>query len=284
MIKGKKGMGLLTDDDEILTLEEASILFKVSAKTFLKMLREEDLPARKIGREWRFSCKALLKWMEEGHSQQYANAENQVKDYFNNVAPQYNEQRSSVYGNALREIIFNNVEFRKDGIIADIGAGTGYLTIELAKKGRRVIAVDNSAQMLSVANNEASRAGIDNIEFLEGNAEDLPVKSNLVDYAFANMLLHHVNDPLQVLKEMNRILKPGGMIVVTDIEEHGHMWLRQEKSDLWMGFNKEELAEWLKESGFKNISIKDTGCDCCTGAGDGSKTVKIKTFLALGKK
>lgn len=277
-------MGFLTDDDVILTLEEASDLFKVSTKTFLKMLREEDLPARKIGREWRFSRQALLDWMTEGHSQQYANAENQVKDYFNKVAPQYNEQRSIVYGNALREIIFSEVEIKDDSIVADIGAGTGYLAIELAKKARHVIAVDNSPQMLSVAANEAARADLANIEFLEGNAEELPVKPKFVDYVFANMLLHHVNDPLQVLKEMNRILKPGGKIVVTDIEEHEHIWLRQEKSDLWMGFSKEELAEWLKEAGFKNILVKEAGCDCCTGASDGSKTVKIKTLLAVGKK
>jgi excisionase family DNA binding protein len=275
---------MLPEEDEILTLEEASELFKVSTKTFLKILREEDLPARKIGREWRFSRQALLQWMLAGRSQQYVQAENQVKDYFNEVAPQYNEQRSIVYGNALREIIFNHAKIDSKQVVADIGAGTGYLALELAKKAGQVIAVDNSPKMLNIAKEQALKAGVANIEFLEGLAEELSIKSKTVDLVFANMLLHHVNDPLCVLKEMYRILKPNGQVLVTDIMEHDHTWLRQEKSDLWLGFNREELVGWLEEAGFKNVSVEEAGCDCCTGTSDGSKTVKIKSLLVTGKK
>lgn len=274
----------MPDEDLILTLEEASELFKVSTKTFLKILREEDLPARKIGREWRFSRQALLEWMVAGHSQEYVQAENQVKDYFNQVAPQYNEQRSIVYGNALLDIIFHQAEVNAKQVVADIGAGTGYLTLELAKKAGQVLAVDNSPRMLSVAKEQADRESLSNIEFLEGTAEELPISSKYVDLVFANMLLHHVNDPLCVLREMYRILKPGGRVVLTDIIEHEHTWLRAEKSDLWLGFNREELESWLKETGFKNITVEEAGCDCCTGTSDGSKTVKIKTLLVMGKR
>jgi excisionase family DNA binding protein len=272
------------DDDVILTLEEVSEIFKVSTKTVLKMLREEDLPARKIGREWRFSRKALFQWMADGHSQSYVNDENQVKDYFNQIAPQYNEQRRIVYGDALREIIFSQVKIEKEDTVADIGAGTGYLTLELAKKAAQVIAVDNSSQMLSVAREEASKTGLTNIRFLEGNAEELPLESETVDRVYANMLLHHVSDPLQVFKEMYRILKPGGQVMVTDIAEHEHTWLRQEKSDLWLGFSQDDLNEWLKKAGFDNIQVKDASCDCCTGTNDNRKTVKIPTLLAFGQK
>ena len=272
------------DDDIILTLEEVSEIFKVSTKTILKMLREEDLPARKIGREWRFSRKALLTWMANGSSQSYVHDENQVKDYFNQIAPQYNEQRRIVYGDALREIIFNQVKIEPKDTVADIGAGTGYLTMEIAKKAGQVIAIDNSSQMFSIAKDEASKAGLANIEFLEGNAEDLPLQSDAVDLVYANMLLHHVADPLQVLKEMYRILKAGGKIVLTDIAEHEHTWLRQEKSDLWLGFTKDDLNEWLKEAGFSKIQVKEANCDCCTGTNDGRKTVKIPTLLLIAQK
>jgi excisionase family DNA binding protein len=279
-----KGGFSTMDDDVILTLEEVSEIFKVSTKTILKMLREEDLPARKIGREWRFSRNALFQWMANGHSQNYVNDENQVKDYFDQIAPQYNEQRRIVYGDALREIIFSQIKVEKEDIVADIGAGTGYLTIELAKKAAQVIAVDNSSQMLSVAREEAGKAGLSNIHFLEGNAEELPLENETMDMVFANMLLHHVNDPPIVFREMYRILKSGGKVMVTDISEHGHTWLRQEKSDLWLGFNQEDLNEWLKEAGFENIVVKEAGCDCCTGTNDNRKSVKIPTLLAIGQK
>jgi excisionase family DNA binding protein len=272
------------NDDVILTLEEVSEIFKVSTKTVLKMLREEDLPARKIGREWRFSRNALFQWMAGGHSQSYVNDENQVKDYFDQIAPQYNEQRRIVYGDALREIIFGQIKIEKEDKVADIGAGTGYLTLELARKAAQVIAVDNSSQMFSIAREEAVKANLTNIRFVEGNAEELPIDDGAVDLVYANMLLHHVNDPLQVVKEMFRILKPGGKVMVTDIAEHEHTWLRQEKSDLWLGFNREDLSEWLKEAGFDHILVKEAGCDCCTGTNDNRKTVKIPTLMAIGQK
>jgi excisionase family DNA binding protein len=268
--------------DRILTLEEASELFKVSTKTFMKMLRDEDLPARKIGREWRFSEQALLTWMAGGHSREYALEENRVKDYFNRVAPQYNEQRSNAYGSALRDIITGQADLTAETVVADIGAGTGYIALEMAHKAKKVLAVDNSASMLAVAREEAARQKIDNIEFFEGEAETLPMQDRTVDCIVSNMLLHHVQDPLDALREMRRILKPGGRLILTDAEEHGHTWLKEEKSDLWLGFSKEELIEWLKEAGFKNIAVRDAGCDCCTGTRDGSKTVKLNILLATG--
>ncbi|MGE5558547.1 MAG: methyltransferase domain-containing protein [Bacillota bacterium] len=271
-------------EGDIITLEEASELFKVSAKTFLKILREEDLPARKIGREWRFSRQALLVWMAAGHSRDYANAGNKVQEYFNRVAPQYNEQRSTVYGNALREIILERTRVESGDVAVDVGAGTGYLTLALAAKAGKVYAVDNSSSMLRIAREQASQKGLRNIEFLEGKAEEIPLPGGTADWAFANMLLHHVEDPLLVLKEIRRILKPGGRIVLTEIEEHDHKWLKQEKSDLWLGFSRDELQEWFKEAGFKHAEVRDAGCDCCTGSSDGSKTVKIKTILATGTK
>ncbi|MCL2574048.1 MAG: helix-turn-helix domain-containing protein [Defluviitaleaceae bacterium] len=58
-------------DNEILNLEQAMELFGVSERTMIKLLREENVPARKIGREWRFSKTALLRWLGEGNSASY---------------------------------------------------------------------------------------------------------------------------------------------------------------------------------------------------------------------
>ena len=60
-------------DNDILNLEQAMELFGVSERTMIKLLREENVPARKIGREWRFSKTALLRWLGEGDSTSYQN-------------------------------------------------------------------------------------------------------------------------------------------------------------------------------------------------------------------
>ena len=68
-------------DNDILNLEQAMELFGVSERTMLKLLREENVPARKIGREWRFSRAALLRWLGEGDSAKYQNHTEQFQTH-----------------------------------------------------------------------------------------------------------------------------------------------------------------------------------------------------------
>jgi len=68
-----------------------------------------------------------------------------------------------------------------------------------------------------------------------GEASSLPIQDETVDYASANMYLHHVEVSLQAIIEMVRILKPGDRVVITDLDEHGYEFLRREHNDLWMG-------------------------------------------------
>ena len=67
--------------ERVLNLEQAMTLFGVSERTMIKLLREEHIPARKIGREWRFSQSALLAWLGEGDSVNYQNTQEQYRVY-----------------------------------------------------------------------------------------------------------------------------------------------------------------------------------------------------------
>lgn len=268
---------------DILTLEEASLLFQVSTKTFLKLLREENLPARKIGREWRFSRTALLTWMAEGLSQNYVSAEEAGKAYFAEVAPVYDELRKGFYGEALRELVLSRFPPRPDFDVADIGTGTGYLAKSLAQYAHKVWAVDSSAAMLEVARRELQTSGLTNIDWLEGDAIDLPLQDNSQNMVFANLLLHHVLEPAAAIKEMARILKPGGQVVLTDVDLHNHLWAKTEKSDIHLGFERSEIKKWLSEAGFTKVEIADLGCNCRTSNAQGT-VVEIPMFQATALK
>ena len=75
----------------------------------------------------------------------------------------------------------------------------------------------------------------DAIAYRVGEAESLPIPDVAVDYAFANMYLHHVESPPEAIREMARILKPGGKLVITDLDEHRFEFLRTEHHDRYYG-------------------------------------------------
>ncbi|HBF39905.1 MAG TPA: SAM-dependent methyltransferase [Firmicutes bacterium] len=271
------------ESKDVLTLEEASQLFQVSSKTFLKLLREEDIPARKVGREWRFSRAALLNWIETGNSRAYTSAEEENNAYFDQVAPVYDELRKACYGNALRDKLISRYTPPAGSQVADIGTGTGYLAKSLAQYAGKVVAIDSSTAMLEVAANDIIKAGLDNIEFLVGDAHDLPLEDASQDLVYANLLLHHLLEPSLAIKEMARILKPGGRIILTDVNQHNYQWVQQEKFDLWLGFEKKEIQLWFEKAGFIEVQIDDLDCNCRTSNRAG-ETFEIPMFLAVGTK
>ncbi len=268
---------------DVLTLEEASQLFQVSSKTFLKLLREEDIPARKVGREWRFSRSALLNWIESGNSRSYTSIEEENNAYFDQVAPVYDELRKDCYGNALRDKVISRFTPGAGSQVADIGTGTGYLAKGLAKYAGKVVAIDSSTAMLEVAANDIMKAGFNNIEFLVGDAHDLPLDDTSQDMVYANLLLHHLLEPAIAIKEMVRTLKSGGRIILTDVNQHNHQWVKQEKFDLWLGFEKHEIKLWYEKAGLIDIEIGDFDCNCRTSNSAG-ETIEIPMFLAVGTK
>lgn len=204
------------------------------------------------------------------------------KGYFNGVAKKWDRMREGFFSEAVREKALAIAGVRSGRLAADIGAGTGFITEGLIKKGLNVIAVDRSEEML--AEMRRKFADPDGIEYHVGEAEDLPIPNETVDYVFANMYLHHVESPMEAIREMVRILKPGGMLVVTDLDEHNFDFLRKEHHDRWMGFKREEIRRWLEEAGCKEVTVDCIGEDCCAQSDCGNDYVKVSIFVAKGEK
>lgn len=243
-------------DKEILTMEEAAELFNVSVKTFIKLLKEEKVPARKIGREWRFSRRALIEWLSAGDSQAYSSSEGEARDFFNEVAPQWEEISRDYYDESIKSKLEELKLFKEDMTVVDLGAGDGYISRAIARSVKKVLAVDISAQMLKQLSRKARESGIENIETIETRAQDIPLKKESIDAVCANMFLHHIEEPEEIIQEINRVLKPGGLAVISDFEEHTNKGLKEKMHDVWMGFNVVEVKGWFEANGFKNISIQ----------------------------
>ncbi len=102
------------------------------------------------------------------------------------------------------------VEKIKSGTVVDLGSGTGYLAIEIAKRapGLKVCGIDLSMQMVKIARRHAR--GIENVRFEFGNAASLPFEDDSIDFIVSTGSLHHWNKPDKVFDECCRVLKKDG--------------------------------------------------------------------------
>jgi ubiquinone/menaquinone biosynthesis C-methylase UbiE len=204
------------------------------------------------------------------------------KQYFDQVAPQWDKMRETFFSKAVRKKVFAVAGIEQNKLAADIGAGTGFVTEGLIEKGLSVIAVDQSETML--AEMKSKFANFEGIEYRVGEAESLPIVDETVDYVFANMYLHHVESPLQAIKEAVRILKPRGKLIITDLDEHEFEFLRSEHHDRWMGFRREDIKQWFTETWLKNVTVDCVGENCCAQSSQEDEYASISIFVASGEK
>ena len=80
-----------------------------------------------------------------------------------------------------------------------------------------------------------------------------------MDAAFANMVLHHAEDPEQMLREMARIVRPGGTVAITDEVAHPYAWMREEHADVWLGFERGQVERYFAAAGLEGYGYELLG-------------------------
>lgn len=158
-------------------------------------------------------------------------------------------------------------------VVADLGCGDGYLTVELSRFAKKVIAVDRSEAALTRAkelvarllrrgsgdssgpvHRSAQREG-GNVEWKRGELEKLPLKDASVDVALLSQALHHAASPEKALAEAVRIVKPGGRVLLLELRAHQEQWVRERLGDKWLGFDDEELKTLMDSAGLTGVRV-----------------------------
>jgi ArsR family transcriptional regulator len=182
-----------------------------------------------------------------------ARREDQAQLFFNQVAGRFDRS----YGPGRSWQAFGQMLLRvlPPLVVADLGAGEGLLSELLARRARKVIAVDNSEKIVAFGAAKAAKSGLKNLEFRLGDLERPPIQARSVDLAVLSQALHHATDPAQAVRAVHRIIKPGGQVMILDLLQHHFEQARELYGDIWLGFNESDLHRWLEEAGFRHIEI-----------------------------
>jgi ArsR family transcriptional regulator len=178
--------------------------------------------------------------------------------YFESVAGDWDHIRKSYFDDRLTSLAIEKL-LPRDLTLADIGCGTGSLTFELARFAGKVIGVDLSREMLRRARAVAKERELRNVEFRQGDALDLPLKSHSVDAAFCVMVLHFLPDPQRAIADLCRIARRGGTVILVDLVKHQQDWMREQMAHRWLGFEKGQIEAWFRDAGVSQVAYELTG-------------------------
>jgi arsenite methyltransferase len=152
-------------------------------------------------------------------------------------------------------------------VVLDLGSGGGIDVLLSAKRvspGGKAYGLDMTHEMLALARENQKKAGVENVEFIKGTIENIPLPDNSVDVIISNCVINLSGDKARVLREAFRVLKPGGRLAVSDVVIRGEAPADVRKSmELWVGciagaLQESEYRDKLQASGFGSIDIEPT--------------------------
>ena len=158
-------------------------------------------------------------------------------------------------------------ELKAGETVLDLGSGGGIDVLLSARRvgpGGRVFGLDMTDEMLALARENQAKSGIENVQFLKGEIENIPLPDNTVDVIISNCVINLSADKDKVLKEAFRVLKPGGRFAVSDVVTNGEMPAEiREKVLLWVGciagaLEESDYRAKLTATGFTNVGIEPT--------------------------
>lgn len=168
--------------------------------------------------------------------------------FFSSAAEQWDKLRVELFGKQLDAVAMAAC-LPSDAVVGELGCGSAPLCQLVAPFVQTAYAIDNSVAMLTAA--RSSLMHYNNVHLRSGSLTDLPLDDNMLDAAWLVLVLAYLPDPVAVLREASRVLKPNRSLVIVDLLPHERSAYKIEMGHLRLGVDKVELSNWLDQAGLK---------------------------------
>lgn len=266
-LNSKQRQALLLKDGEGLSYEEAAQAMTISQAAFTSLLNRARIkftqlivstlsPNIRVQFGYK-ECLSLLRWFDpvDWPADLHQEITSKTRYYFDETAKEFALNRPRRYPSVLNDILLAHYQPSENATGGDFGSGAGHLSVRMAGQFNKVRAIDISPQMVKVSKQHFKAKGLRNIELSTGDVNKLCLQDESLDMAYCVVVLHHVLDPAECIKEMSRVLKKGGQLIIADFEAHKFDVLQREYSDFWLGFEKTQIAKWLKKANFQDVWV-----------------------------
>lgn len=224
-----------------------------TAHFYRTLLDELDPPKRDL---WLLARRQTEGWataqQDELRLRQLLAARAEGRGFFEGISAEWDDIRAEQYGVSF-DVAAAFALLPGEAVVADLGCGTGRMVRDLAPHVKHVIGVDASAQMLKAARKRL--AGVRNVELRQGELAALPIEDATCDAALCVLALSYVEDPAAVVREMARILRPGGRAVIVDLLPHDRDDFRRRMGQRHRGFASDYIEHMLTDAGLRDVRI-----------------------------
>ena len=169
------------------------------------------------------------------------------QEFFASAAGEWDRLRTELFGQHFYSHSLLGL-LDRSWVVGDLGCGTGQVSELLAPFVENVVAVDGSAEMLSAARKRLRKH--ENVVLRKGALEKLPIDDGSLDAAVLMLVLHHLPDPVAVLSEARRVLRPSGKLLLVDMYPHEREEYKQQMGHVWLGFSEQTMKKHLGAAGF----------------------------------
>ena len=173
------------------------------------------------------------------------------REFFARMAASFQAQQDLIaslaqYRDSLLALL-DAQRFAASATAIEVGPGDGAFLPELARRFSQVLALDNSPAMLELARQRCAEEALGNVELRLADAlNEAPAQADCV---VLNMVLHHFAAPAEAIRQLARLVKPGGSLLISELCSHNQSWAREACGDLWLGFEQDDLARWADAAG-----------------------------------